>query len=64
MIDTELLATIRNHRGPIYVGMLLRDDVVYVKVVKEDLLSRLRCIQLNQAYASITEGCMYIHNAS
>jgi hypothetical protein len=64
MSRSELLSTIRQHRGEIFVGVLARSDVIYVKAVKSDLLSALKNIGDDELTASISFGSLYIDNAS
>ena len=60
MTNKELLNTIRSHKGEIVVGMLVRNDVIYVKAVKSDLIKALRDTPDNIATASSSKGNRYV----
>lgn len=44
MDTSQIEKTVRAHKGPIYVAMLLRDDVTYIKVTKPAILAVLECV--------------------
>lgn len=60
MTRDELLKSIRNHTGEVCVGMVSRSDVIYVKVVKSDLLKVLDNIGDNELRTNRTKGTLYV----
>jgi len=63
MTNKELCRTIKKFEGPVYAGIILRDDVIYVKVVKADLLANLKGCGDDQAYVTEQDGALHFHNA-
>lgn len=41
MTDRPNFKQLRDYKGPIYVGMLIRNDVIYIQAKKGDLLAAL-----------------------
>lgn len=64
MTNKELRRKIKKFEGPVYAGVILRDDVIYVKVVKADLLFQLKDGSDDQAYVTEQDGALYLHNES
>lgn len=64
MTRCELLKIIRKHVGLIYVGMIAKNDVVYVRVVKSDLLTVIDKIDNNELEARLVKGDLYIDRAA
>jgi hypothetical protein len=62
MTNKELMAAIRKYTGPIYAGVIIRNDVVYVQVVKKDLLSVMAGKEDEAARATERHGALYIDN--
>lgn len=59
----ELMAMIRAHRGPIYAGVLTRNDVVYVQVHKASLLSAVREMGDGEMIGRVSNENLYLDNA-
>lgn len=64
MANLKVKCDIRMHRGHIMVGMLVRDDVVYVRAFKEDLLNALCHLPEDSVRSSIRDGVLYVDAAS
>jgi len=64
MTRKELLSTVQRYKGAIYVGVLARDDILYVRAVKSDLLGMLSLVGDNQLTARVSCGALYVDNAS
>lgn len=63
MKTSEVRRTIREHRGDVYVGVLVRDDVIYVKAVKSDLLKQLEKVADHAVVTSRnTDGMLFLDN--
>lgn len=63
MKTTQVIAAVRKHTGIIYVGMLCRNDVVYVRAVKSDLLNTLQRIADNEIEYIVENGDLFIDSA-
>lgn len=59
MLTREIIKAIREFRGDVMVGVLVRDDVIYVKAVKSDLLDAIAELSDGQAYVSEVGGKLY-----
>jgi hypothetical protein len=64
-VASKVRAAIRAHRGPVYVGMILRDDVIFVQAVKADLLDRLASLTDDDEQVScfVRKGDLFVTNA-
>jgi hypothetical protein len=62
MKTAEVLKQIRKHSGPVVVGVLARDDVFYVKVVKTDLLEQLANLADDQVEVRVKNGTLHVDN--
>jgi hypothetical protein len=60
MLIKDVISAVRKHRGTIYVGVLARNDVFYVKVVKRDLLIAIAGMVDNEIYAKVSHGVLHI----
>jgi hypothetical protein len=60
----EVIAIVRYSRGPLYVGVLARSDVIYIQAVKKDLLQRLERVADHELTAVVSKdsGCVFIDN--
>ena len=50
MNTADIVKIVKKHKGPVFVGVCLRDDVVYMQAVKADLLYHLESIGDDQAH--------------
>jgi len=64
MTRTELLKTVRAFKGYIYAGVLARNDILYVRVTKTDLLEQLALIADNELEVNVVNGSLYISSAN
>jgi len=64
MTNRELNTIVRRYRGAIYVGVLARDDILYVRAIKADLLEMLSLVGDDQLTARESCGALYIDNAN
>jgi hypothetical protein len=63
MKTAEIISFVHAHRGHIMVGMLARNDVKYVRVVKSDLLDVLKNTDDDELTWVIKDGIGYVDNA-
>lgn len=67
MKNIDLLKKLKPHKGPIYVAMLVQDDVVSVRAYKNDLIDILERASPNGGMMQIIrqdETGMYLDAAS
>lgn len=60
MRNASLIKQLREFRGDVLVGMLIRNDVTYVKAVKSDLIAVLTQIPEGAVKLDIVNGVMYV----
>lgn len=58
----DVLKMVRDHRGPVLAGVLTRDDVIYVQVVKSDLLDRIEGLGDDVVSAHVVGSALFIDN--
>ena len=65
MKNAEVLAILRKHVGPVRVAMVMRNDCLYVQVVKADLIELLAASGGdNEVEASLgPDGILYVDRA-
>jgi hypothetical protein len=64
MVRTQdVIRMVRKHVGPVKVAMLVRDDVIYVQAVKQDLLRMLDGMPDGQVEAREMHGFMFVDRA-
>lgn len=64
MNTADIVKIVKKHKGPVFVGVCLRDDVVYMQAVKADLLYHLESIGDDQAEVFLKDGDLYFTSAS
>jgi hypothetical protein len=67
MANLKASSNIRKHRGPVMVGMLVRDNVVYVRAYKSDLLYWLTKLpegSVRTSKSAIDDGTLYVDAGS
>ena len=60
MKTKDVVKAIREYRGSIYVGMLVRDGVIYVKPVKSDLIKEIQGLSDGSIVAEEHHGALYV----
>lgn len=62
----DVLKTLKAWKGPVFVGVLFKDEIAYIKAYKNDLVAYLLSLKENnindQCYLTITEGNLYLDN--
>lgn len=64
MKNSKAIAALRKYTGPVYGCMMINNDVMYVQIVKSDLIASLKRKGLDEVTISlvIKEGVMYVDN--
>lgn len=62
MKNSKAIAKLRKYKGPVYGCMLINNDVMYVQIVKSDLIAQLKekGLDENTVSVEITDGLMYV----
>lgn len=63
---SQLIKQVRNHRGPVFVDMVMRDDTAGIQVVKADLLHFLAQMPPDAdapMFANLNGGVLNLHAA-
>ncbi len=56
----DSLRQIKGHKGTVYAGVLIANDVIYVRVVKSDLLDALAKVDPDAYRVSLKDGDLYV----
>ncbi len=64
MKNRKAIAALRKFKGPVVGGVLVRDNVMYVQLVKTDLINELKRKDPNEHIVelSVRDGFMYVDN--
>lgn len=62
MTNKDLIAAIRKFKGDIVVGMIVRNEVLYVRAYKNDVIKTLAGQPDDIATATERYGALYIDN--
>ncbi|AKF13293.1 hypothetical protein PHIN3_28 [Sinorhizobium phage phiN3] len=62
MKNRKAIAKLRAYKGPVYGCMLVNNDVMYVQLVKSDLIEQLKQKgpDVNTVSVELTDGVMYV----
>lgn len=62
MTNKEALSIIRKFKGQVYAGVIVRNDVIYVQVVKIDLVKSVAGLEDESINVTERHGALYIDN--
>jgi hypothetical protein len=60
MITKDVIAAVKRHKGPIQIGLVAADDVIWVQIVKSDLLAAIAKTEDWQIEWSVKNGTGYV----